>query len=387
MQVSIAQTMLDKMSSHASAGRATPDHGSAKFSFVKLDPRPDPIHGRPCARSSHGLSLVNAGRRLVLYGGEHVARTPLEPNQMLWVADRIEDDEGGREAWQWRCIIIPEDEPQPPARVAHAQAVIDDQFVYVFGGRDTAIEEEAMNDLWKFDTRNLVWTKVDVTCADGASALPPGNRSYHKMVALNHSLYVFGGCGEHGRLADLHRFDAHSCTWDDLGTSPLLSGRGGSNLIILANDDLAAVAGFAGEETADGHRFDSSQNLWQPTLLSGLDGLRPRSVCVTGSYPSLGLIVIFGGEVDPSERGHQGAGSFANDIVLLDGKTAKYIQSIGPTDSVSAGWPEARGWSHGASQDDGQGTGRLYIFGGLAGDDANPRRLDDLWALEIESTG
>jgi len=372
----------------AKAKRAARGHGTIKLSFKRLDPKPDPVHGRPCARSSHGLSLVDAGRRLVLYGGEHIARTPLEPNQMLWLADRIEDDENGNEAWQWRCIVIPQDEPQPPARVAHAQAVVDDQFVYVFGGRDTAIEEEAMNDLWKLDTHGLTWTKVDVESVHGTSALPPENRSYHRMVAVDQSLYVFGGCGENGRLADLHRFDVHACIWDDLGASPLLSGRGGPNLLVLGNDDLAVVAGFAGKETADGHRFDSSQRRWQPALLGGLDGLRPRSVCAMGSYPSLGLVVVFGGEVDPSERGHEGAGGFANDIVLLDGKTAKYIQTVVPPNSADVSpWPEARGWSDGASQDDGLGTGRLYIFGGLAGDDANPRRLDDLWVLDIESFG
>lgn len=359
----------------------------AQVSFVKLDPQPDPIHGKPCARSSHGLSLVHEGRRLVLYGGEHVARTPVESNQALWVADRIGVDEHKKETWQWRCCMTPENQPQPPARIAHAQAAVDDQFVYVFGGRaGVAMEEEAMNDLWKLDTSSLAWTKVEAVPGTGNTSQPPERRSFHRMAtAHDKSLYVFGGCGEKtGRLADLHRFNVETCTWDDLGASPLLRGRGGPSLLVLddgGNKDLAVVAGFAGEETSDGHRFDRAKSCWKPELLSELTGLRPRSVSVTGSFPSLGLSVLFGGEVDPSDRGHEGAGGFENDVVLLDGKTAKYLGSV----SHAGSWPTARGWSDGASYDNGNGQGQLYIFGGLSGDDKSPRRLDDLWRLEIQS--
>jgi hypothetical protein len=33
--------------------------------------------------------------------------------------------------------------------------------------------------------------------------------------------------------------------------------------------------------------------------------------------------------------------------------------------------------------DDGNGNGKLFFFGGLSGDDANPKRLEDLWLLEV----
>jgi hypothetical protein len=107
-------------------------------------------------------------------------------------------------------------------------------------------------------------------------------------------------------------------------------------------------------------------------------------VCISASYPSLGVSVIFGGEVDPSAKGHEGAGGFENDIVLLDEKTAKYLST---TAALAEGevWPETRGWSDGASVDDVAGiAGKLYIYGGLSGDDAKPIRLSDLWCLNIQ---
>jgi hypothetical protein len=231
------------------------------------------------------------------------------------------------------------------------------------------MQEQAMNDLWKLDTNT--WTWSEVSCSGDV----PAKRSFHRMLSVGDEyLYVFGGCGDSGRLADLYRLHLATYTWEALGASPLLRGRGGANLLVLDNDKLAVVAGFAGEETCDGHVFDTSMNTWHEELMSNLEGLRPRSVCVAASL-SERYCVIFGGEVNPSERGHEGAGGFANDVVLLDKTTGQYLESVAPT---SLEWPETRGWSDGASN-----GMNLFFYGGLAGDDVNPRRLDDLWMLSI----
>ena len=78
---------------------------------------------------------------------------------------------------------------------------------------------------------------------------------------------------------------------------------------------LGVVAGFCGEESNDGHLFDIEKGSWQEKDINNeLDGLRPRSVCISESFPSIGVSLIFGGEVDPSEKGHEGAGGFENDL-------------------------------------------------------------------------
>lgn len=337
------------------------------ISFTEIKPKPDPVHGVPCTRSSHGISMVRGGTCLVLYGGEHVARTPLDDAQALWTCNKTGDDE-----WQWKCCSDTATTVCPPPRVAHTQVAVGDQDVYVFGGRaGITMDEPPMNDLWKLDTETLAWTKVEPTGS------PPSPRSFHRMVAIEQSIYIFGGYRDDGRLADLFQFDLKTNTWHELGASPLLRGRGGANLLVLENKQqlhLAVIAGFAGEETNDGHRFDVTTKKWQDDLMTAPEGLRPRSVCVAGSIS--GKAVLFGGEVYPSERGHEGAGGFENDVVLLDGTTGDYLETVRPSSGKS---PEARGWS------DGDVFGNsLYIFGGLAGDDTTPKRLNDLWRLDLE---
>jgi hypothetical protein len=243
------------------------------------------------------------------------------------------------------------------------------------------MDEQPMNDLWVWDSSDLQWSPV---VPQNASEIP-APRSFHRMICLGSALYVFGGCGTDGRLNDLHKFDIPSKTWCNLGSSSLLRGRGGPNVIPVASGQrIAIVAGFAGEETNDGHVFDLLNTSWHEKALH-LEKLRPRSVCVTGSFPSCGVSVIFGGEVDPSDRGHEGAGGFTNDIVVLDESTGKLQETILPPPSSQEGtaWPGPRGWSDAASTDQGNGSGLLYIFGGLSGDDTDPKRLDDLWKLEI----
>ena len=90
--------------------------------------------------------------------------------------------------------------------------------------------------------------------------------------------------------------------------------------------------------------------------------------------------MIFGGEVDPSNIGHAGAGDFASDVVSfdLDGNLLAPPSVTG----TPAGSAEARGWGAMAAS---AASGRTVavMFGGLAGNDENPKRLDDTWALVV----
>lgn len=349
----------------------------ATLKWTKVSPLPDPTHGIPCARSSHGISVLRNGDKLILYGGENVARTPLQPNYACWAVDFLSDSKNA----QWRQIDC--SSGSPPARVAHAQVATDDK-VHIFGGRaGIEMNEAAMNDLWVLDCSGKPgserWTQIEQK-----GDFIPEARSFHRMIRIDGSAYLFGGCGsKSGRLADLCRLDLETQTWHSLGTSKL-RGRGGPNLIPLSSGSkVGIVAGFAGEETSDGHVYNLDNGAWEPSLMGAdLDGLRPRSVCVSASFPSIGVSVIFGGEVDPSQKGHEGAGGFASDLVLLDEKTGALKLTEQPrTDEP---WPENRGWSDGAAIDNGDGTGHLFLFGGLSGDDSTPRRLDDLWRLDIQ---
>jgi hypothetical protein len=341
-----------------------------KFEWKKLLQIPDPKHGKPCPRSSLGISYLPP-------------TNAFSSTQATWSFDLAPSSDGPH----WR-LISDNLQQQPPPRVAHAQAYhVPSSALYVFGGRaGITMQEQAMNDVWKLDCSgpagSETWSQVE-TKGD-----PPEARSFHRMMCLDDSLYVFGGCGEtSGRLADMYRLDLSSHTWHFLGASHHLRGRGGPNLLSLDSGRfLGVVAGFIGEETNDGHLFDVKAGKWcQESLTPSLKGLRSRSACLSGSFPSVGISLIFGGEVDPSAKGHEGAGSFDNSLVILDEKTGKYIETIS-ANGDGENWPENRGWSDGCSTDNGMGEGRLYFFGGLSGDDANPVRLDDLWLLEVSQS-
>ena len=136
-------------------------------------------------------------------------------------------------------------------------------------------------------------------------------------------------------------------------------------------------SGFAGKEMSDLHRFSLETGEWTELHVAQDRGvpLLPRSVYAHATLRPSGHLVLIGGEVNPSDKGHEGAGSFARDVVVAD--------VSGPGDAVvlhSADMPEGfepRGWSCAAATAD----GKVVLFGGLAGDDAAPRRLDDTWVL------
>jgi len=366
---------------------------------------------QPLARSSHGVSFLEKTNQLFIYGGEHVARTPIveqqKGNDAAAVAAADDDTSSYCYGWladltnrEWKALFPSSSSTEsslpsfPPSRIAHAQAVhVSTQTVYIFGGRaGITMQENALNDLWAWDSATHTWTEIQID-SDSASSLPEA-RSFHSMICVEDKLYVFGGCGQtSGRMADLHSFDLTTKTWTSLGASPLLKGRGGPILLPLSSSTkLAVVAGFCGHETKDGHVFDLTTNTWEPNLLlSELELLRPRSVSVSASFPTTnaGVCVIFGGEVDPSERGHEGAGGFTDDVVILNAETGALLETIQAPPSASSEsntssdiWPGPRGWSSAGSCEK-DGAGYLYVFGGLAGDDKKPIRLADLWELKV----
>lgn len=358
-------------------------------SWIKIEAAPSADGSVPCPRSSHGLSFIpRAGApMLILHGGENVARTPIsDPIQCTWAADYSPAEK----TWQWRSVSIDSTSSSPPPRVAHAQAAIGSK-VYIFGGRmGIHMDEKPLSDMWVLDTAGEsgteFWSQVEYNLDDGD--VPPEARSFHKMLAVGKHLFVFGGCGASGRLADLHKFDTETKTWTTIGPSSILKGRGGANLIQLSDGKLAVLAGFAGEETNDGHICATEGDVlqWEENGMEGLYTMRPRSVCVSASFPTKNVAIVFGGEVDPSDRGHEGAGGFENDVVVLDYESGTLKETIKAGASTSElQWPGNRGWADGDAGEIDESSGPcLFVFGGLTGDDENPKRLADLWQCTIK---
>jgi hypothetical protein len=229
--------------------------------------------------------------------------------------------------------------------------------------------ESAINTLHSIDVTTGVW--VDLSTPSGGEVPEP--RSFHKMCANGNELYVFGGCAAVGRLSDLHSYNISTSTWVHQPAPSgdvTIAGRGGPS--ICATDSKFMVAtGYSGQENDDVYSFDFATSSWVKSQASGK--FRPRSVCAHSLIGS--NFAVFGGEVSTSDKGHEGAGAFCNDLVLINSVTGDHVQ-------VEEGEPRppARGWTAMAPT----GDGGAILFGGLAGDDEKPERLNDVWVLKLE---
>ena len=105
-----------------------------------------------------------------------------------------------------------------------------------------------------------------------------------------------------------------------------IPGRGGAGFM-PSNDGkyLFVVGGFAGKEMNDVYRYDieaqTMSKIYEQDDEQETNPLRPFSVSCGGVLH--GLIHYFGGEVNPSQKGHEGAGGFSNKVQVLNGVTGK----------------------------------------------------------------
>lgn len=238
----------------------------------------------------------------------------------------------------------------PPPRVGVTMAAVG-ATVYVFGGRDS--EHKELNELYSFDTLTNEWTLLS------SGDVGPPHRSYHSMTAGDHRVYIFGGCGNAGRLNDLWAFDTEARQWTQLPSpGEECRPRGGPGLAV-SGGKVWVVYGFSGEELDDVHAFNALEGIWAHVETKG-NKPSPRSVFCTvgiGKY-----LVIYGGEIDPSDQGHLGAGMFSREVFALDTETHVWrrLEEFG---DGGVEHPGPRGWCAFAGAKVGGEEG-LLVYGG-----------------------
>ncbi|KAG0542221.1 hypothetical protein BDA96_02G084900 [Sorghum bicolor] len=303
--------------------------------------------GGPGARSSHSITLV--GHTAYSFGGEFTPRVPVD--NTMYAFDL---------ATQTWSALDDATGDVPPPRVGVTMAAVG-ATVYTFGGRD--LEHKELNELYAFDTATRAWTLLS---SSGAGGGPP-HRSYHSMVADAEGgrVYVFGGCGDAGRLNDLWAYDVASGRWEELPSpGEACRPRGGPGLAV-AGGKVWVVYGFSGEEMDDVHCYDPATRAWAVVETTG-DRPSPRSVfCGAGIGRH---VVVFGGEVDPSDLGHLGAGKFSAEAFALDTETRAWTRLVDDDDKAEAEaeqqqHPGPRGWcAFAAGEKDGRQG--LLVYGG-----------------------
>lgn len=311
--------------------------------WVKLNQ----IGSGPGARSSHAVAIV--GQKAYVFGGEFSPRVPVD--NKLHVFD-LEDN-------TWSVAEATGDIPPPRVGVTMASVGLT---IYVFGGRDG--DHKELNELYSFDTSTNKWTLL--SCGD----VGPAHRSYHSTTTDDRHVYIFGGCGVTGRLNDLWAYDVVDEKWIKY---PLpgenCKGRGGPGLAV-AQGKIWVVYGFAGHEVDDVHYFDPAQQKWAEVETAG-EKPTARSVFSTAGIGK--NVFIYGGEVDPSDLGHMGAGKFAQEVYALDTDTLEWKRwEDGPDSGLH---PGPRGWCafSGGLLDGKEG---LLVYGGNS---PSNDRLDDIF--------
>ena len=63
------------------------------------------------------------------------------------------------------------------------------------------------------------------------------------------------------------------------------------------------------------------------------------------SFGVAGSVCVFGGEVSPSDKGHEGAGGFADDLVAVDAGTGDPLQVSVVSEAPEGALPMSRGLS------------------------------------------
>merc|ERR1711894_493416 len=122
---------------------------------------------------------------------------------------------------------------------------------------------------------------------------------------------------------------------------------------------------------ADIHKYNIATNTWR-TMTEVLP--TARSVAVAEFVSD--KIVLVGGEVEPSARGHAGAGNFSDKATVI---TLKDNHDGLLTVEAEYQGPSSRGWSAGAVWRSSSEEDKMVVVGGLTGDDEQPIRLGDVW--------
>lgn len=121
----------------------------------------------------------------------------------------------------------------------------------------------------------------------------PGPRSGAASVVVGKKLYVFGGYGGSGRLADFFEYDFETKAFNEVHTAGNSPGVRENNGVVLYKNRLYVFGGYNGNDWLnDFHEFDLQKRVWKKVEPDG-ECPSPRfgyvAVCFADSF------IIFGG--------------------------------------------------------------------------------------------
>ena len=178
--------------------------------------------------------------------------------------------------------------PQPRSRF---DITATEGCVYVFGGWTPS---GYANDLHQFNTRTFVWRQLD----EFVAGAPPSPRYFFGITALDGDVYIFGGMANTGLPTnDLYKFDSRSMVWTAMNAygdvpaprfSHAFAAMGGSLFLFSGKTSGAAYSD-------EFFRFDLGTQQWKRLEGAEVQGISPAPR-VDSKFAILdGSLYLFGG--------------------------------------------------------------------------------------------
>ncbi|KAM4714912.1 kelch repeat-containing protein [Anableps anableps] len=124
----------------------------------------------------------------------------------------------------WYQPIVTGDKPSP--RSGHSACVMQERYIYVFGGWDTPV---CFNDMYMLDLGLMEFSVVKT------SGKAPSPRSWHGSAVLSETKFlIHGGYNGNNALGDAFIFDIDTNTWTKLKLPQLSLPRAGHSIITMA---------------------------------------------------------------------------------------------------------------------------------------------------------
>ncbi|XP_015251388.1 PREDICTED: tip elongation aberrant protein 3-like [Cyprinodon variegatus] len=137
----------------------------------------------------------------------------------------------------WYQPILTGDKPSP--RSGHSACVIQERYIYVFGGWDTPV---CYNDMYMLDLGLMEFSVVKT------SGKAPSPRSWHGSAVLSENKFlIHGGYNGNNALGDAFIFDIDTNSWTELKLPQLSVPRAGHSIITM---ETPARHGYSEEKSS-----------------------------------------------------------------------------------------------------------------------------------------
>ncbi|XP_023821704.1 tip elongation aberrant protein 1-like [Oryzias latipes] len=128
----------------------------------------------------------------------------------------------------WYQPIVTGDKPSP--RSGHSACVIQQRYIYVFGGWDTPV---CYNDMYMLDLGLMEFSAVKTT------GKAPSPRSWHGSAVLSDTKFlIHGGYNGNNALGDAFIFDIETNSWTEAALPQLSVPRAGHSIIAMETGSL-----------------------------------------------------------------------------------------------------------------------------------------------------